>query len=53
MRCMAVRAVLTQACLLQRLKRMAEAMEVGIVWLNCSQPCFCQAPWGGVKVSGH
>eukprot|EP00891_Asterochloris_glomerata_P007829 jgi/Astpho2/7829/e_gw1.00117.41.1_t len=37
----------------KRLKRVAEAMEVGIVWLNCSQPCFCQAPWGGVKASGH
>jgi len=25
---------------------------VGIVWINCSQPCFCQAPWGGNKRSG-
>jgi hypothetical protein len=30
----------------------SEALEVGIVWVNCSQPCFCQAPWGGVKDSG-
>ena len=30
----------------------AEAMEAGIVWVQCSQPCFCQAPWGGVKRSG-
>jgi hypothetical protein len=22
------------------------------VWVNCSQPCFCQAPWGGTKRSG-
>jgi len=28
----------------------AEALEVGIMWVNCSQPCFCQAPWGGNKV---
>ena len=33
-------------------KRVAEAMEAGIVWVQCSQPCFCQAPWGGVKRSG-
>lgn len=25
---------------------------VGIVWVNCSQPCFVQAPWGGLKQSG-
>lgn len=25
-----------------RCKRVAEALEVGIVWVNCSQPCFCQ-----------
>jgi betaine-aldehyde dehydrogenase len=30
----------------------SEALEVGICWVNCSQPCFCQAPWGGVKDSG-
>lgn len=29
-----------------RCDRMAKAMDVGIVWVNCSQPCFCQAPWG-------
>lgn len=23
-------------------KRVAAAMETGIVWINCSQPCFCQ-----------
>ena len=23
-----------------------------MVWINCSQPAFCQAPWGGVKDSG-
>lgn len=31
---------------------MADALECGIVWVNCSQPCFCQAPWGGIKNSG-
>lgn len=32
--------------------RVAAALECGIVWVNCSQPCFCQAPWGGIKNSG-
>ncbi|KIZ01547.1 hypothetical protein MNEG_6416 [Monoraphidium neglectum] len=36
----------------ERCKRVAEALEAGIVWVNCSQPCFCQAPWGGIKNSG-
>lgn len=36
----------------ERCKRVSEALEVGICWVNCSQPCFCQAPWGGVKDSG-
>lgn len=35
-----------------RCKRVAEGLQVGIVWVNCSQPCFCQAPWGGNKNSG-
>ncbi len=25
-----------------RCQRVAEALECGIVWVNCSQPCFCQ-----------
>lgn len=29
-----------------------QAFRAGIVWINCSQPCFCQAPWGGLKRSG-
>lgn len=29
-----------------------QAFQAGIVWINCSQPCFCQAPWGGTKRSG-
>jgi betaine-aldehyde dehydrogenase len=35
-----------------RCKRVSEALQAGIVWINCSQPCFCQAPWGGNKRSG-
>jgi betaine-aldehyde dehydrogenase len=37
---------------LVRCQRVADALECGIVWVNCSQPCFCQAPWGGIKNSG-
>ena len=36
----------------KRRKRMARAFNTGIVWLNCSQPCFVQMPWGGRKRSG-
>lgn len=32
--------------------RVSEHLQAGIVWINCSQPCFCQAPWGGNKRSG-
>jgi len=35
-----------------RLQRLAECLECGILWQNCSQPCFCHAPWGGRKRSG-
>lgn len=27
---------------LKRCKRVGEALQCGIVWINCSQPCFCQ-----------
>ncbi|KAK9826672.1 hypothetical protein WJX74_009150 [Apatococcus lobatus] len=37
----------------ERCRRVAKAMEAGIVWIGCSQPAFCQAPWGGMKNSGH
>ena len=37
---------------LARCDRVAEELEAGIVWINCSQPTFNQAPWGGVKRSG-
>ncbi|KAK1296086.1 hypothetical protein QJS10_CPB15g01786 [Acorus calamus] len=36
----------------ERCNRIAEEFQAGIVWVNCSQPCFCQAPWGGTKRSG-
>lgn len=35
-----------------RCARMAAAFRAGIVWVNCSQPTFVQAPWGGMKKSG-
>lgn len=37
---------------LGRCERVTKALQAGIVWVNCSQPCFCQAPWGGNKRSG-
>ncbi|CAK8563077.1 unnamed protein product [Lathyrus sativus] len=37
---------------LERCERVTKAFKAGIVWVNCSQPCFTQAPWGGVKRSG-
>ncbi|MDI1332507.1 aldehyde dehydrogenase family protein [Pseudomonas sp.] len=37
---------------LQRCERVARHFEAGIVWVNCSQPVFIQAPWGGMKQSG-
>jgi len=35
-----------------RCDRVAKAFRAGIVWRNCSQPTFVQAPWGGMKKSG-
>lgn len=37
---------------LERCDRVSKAFQAGIVWINCSQPCFSQAPWGGRKHSG-
>ncbi|KAJ9140371.1 hypothetical protein P3X46_031027 [Hevea brasiliensis] len=37
---------------LERCDRVSKAFRAGIAWINCSQPCFCQAPWGGLKSSG-
>lgn len=35
-----------------RADRVAAGLRVGIVWINCSQPTFTEAPWGGYKQSG-
>ena len=35
-----------------RCDRMAKALKAGIIWINCSQPTFVEAPWGGYKQSG-
>lgn len=35
-----------------RCERVARAFRAGIVWINCSQPTFTEAPWGGFKQSG-
>ena len=37
---------------LERCDRVAVALDAGIVWINCSQPTFVEAPWGGTKRSG-
>ncbi|CAN7470238.1 aldehyde dehydrogenase family protein [Pararhizobium sp. LjRoot255] len=36
----------------ERCERVAAAFRAGIVWINCSQPTFTEAPWGGYKESG-
>lgn len=36
----------------EKSRRLARELQAGIVWVNCSQPTFTQAPWGGVKESG-
>ncbi|PAV48213.1 aldehyde dehydrogenase [Pseudomonas sp. HAR-UPW-AIA-41] len=36
----------------QRAARVANQLRAGILWINCSQPTFTQAPWGGMKQSG-
>ncbi|WP_027233600.1 aldehyde dehydrogenase family protein [Leisingera caerulea] len=37
---------------LDRCDRVAAKLRAGVVWINCSQPTFTQAPWGGYKSSG-
>ncbi len=37
---------------LERCRQVARKLKAGIVWINCSQPTFSQAPWGGMKQSG-
>jgi betaine-aldehyde dehydrogenase len=36
----------------ERASRVANALEAGVVWVNCSQPVFTETPFGGVKQSG-
>lgn len=36
----------------KRAERVAAALRTGTVWVNCSQPSFTEAPWGGYKQSG-
>lgn len=36
----------------ERAERVAAALRAGVVWINCSQPSFIEAPWGGYKQSG-
>lgn len=35
-----------------RTERVAAQLRAGIIWINCSQPTFTEAPWGGYKQSG-
>lgn len=35
-----------------RADRLAASLRAGIIWINCSQPTFTEAPWGGFKRSG-
>lgn len=32
--------------------RVMKEIRAGIIWINCNQPTFTQAPWGGYKMSG-
>jgi len=32
--------------------RIVKELRAGIIWVNSSQPCFNQLPWGGYKQSG-
>ena len=37
---------------IDRCNRVARKLRAGIIWINCSQPTFSEAPWGGYKHSG-
>jgi len=32
--------------------KVANELEAGLIWVNCNQATFVQAPWGGYKASG-
>jgi len=35
-----------------RSSRVSRKLKCGIVWIDCSQPCFVESCWGGIKKSG-
>ena len=35
-----------------RALRVIKEIRAGITWINCYNPCFTEAPWGGYKMSG-
>ena len=35
-----------------RALRVIKELRAGITWVNCYNPCFNEAPWGGYKMSG-
>lgn len=35
-----------------RAMRVIKELRAGITWINCDQPTFNEAPWGGYKMSG-
>ncbi len=35
-----------------RALRVIKEIRAGITWINCYNPCFNEAPWGGYKMSG-
>ncbi|MBI2487126.1 MAG: aldehyde dehydrogenase family protein [Deltaproteobacteria bacterium] len=37
---------------INRAFRIVKELRAGIIWVNSSQPCFNQLPWGGYKQSG-
>ncbi len=36
-----------------RQRRLSQAVEAGVTWVNASQPAYAEIPWGGVKGSGY
>ncbi len=37
---------------LSRAHRVIKEIRAGITWINCYNPAFSEAPWGGYKMSG-
>ncbi|WP_321936316.1 aldehyde dehydrogenase family protein [Paraburkholderia sp. J8-2] len=36
-----------------RALRVVKALRAGVTWINCYNPTFNEAPWGGYKMSGY